>query len=149
MATASNFETYGASPDQGSPSWAKGAAAAGLAGGGAILMLRRRRKRRQRLRARELESAAAHRARGALVQSAAAAAPELMKALPDRTKDLTAKAEDLSHSARTGMRTWRKDLGEGKWQAWAAALAGGWLLMRLAERRQTRRLTRAIAGSRA
>ena len=120
--------------------------AAGLAGGGAILMLRRRRKRRQRLRARELESAAAHRARGALalVQSAAAAAPELMKALPDRTKDLTAKAEDLSHSARTGM-----DLGEGKWQAWAAALAGGWLLMRLAERRQTRRLTRAIAGSRA
>lgn len=162
MATAQDYSSYSTASNDGPPGWTKGAAAAGLAGG-AMLVLRRRRKRRQaKSRARELEAAAANRAKGALqlvqaaaqaapalVKSATQAAPGLVKSLPDRTKDLSAKADDLSDSARTGVRSWRRDLGEGKWQAWAATIAGAWLLMRLAERRQTQRLTRALAASRA
>jgi MYXO-CTERM domain-containing protein len=151
MATAQDSNSYSTASNDGPPSWTKGAAAAGVAGG-AMLVLRRRRKGRQaKSRARELEAAAANRARGALqlVQAAAQAAPALVKSLPERTKDLSSKADDLSNSARTGVRSWRKDIGDGKWQAWAATVAGAWLLMRLAERRQMHRLTKALTASRA
>lgn len=163
MATEARYEMYGDSPNGGGPpGWTKGAAA-GLAGTGALLVLgRRRRRRKAAAKAKELESAASNRARSALrmvqnaaaaaptlAKSAAAAAPELAKSLPDRTKPLASKAGDFSSTARSGVTSWRKDLNEGKWQAWAALLAGIWVLMRLAERRQTKRLTRALASARA
>jgi hypothetical protein len=39
-------------------------------------------------------------------------------------------------------------LEDGRWRAWAAGLAGAWMMFRLAELRQLRRLNRALISAR-
>jgi hypothetical protein len=131
------YDTYEPVSTNGA-NWRKPAALLAGGGGTALLLINRRRRKKATAAERARETARE------LPGKAREAALEIPGKARDAARELPERAEEVGDAVGRALGALMDGLKKGQWQAWAALLGGVWLLFRLGEVRELKRIRRVV-----